>query len=255
MEPRYTELIHRKIDGLISDKEEQDLQVYLDKNTGAQVVYEELAKVNEILARVEEVDPPSHLKHNVMQAINLQQSQASTRPERRATRRGLWEFLNVRVGLAFAGGLACGLLMLALLQLPEAAPDNHKVLGSMIAGEWSDFPVIAHSQMTGEGFSGQVEVRGQEGIVVGSFEVTRPGDVDITLLFDTELLSFVGLSKRDEGPIDFQLADKTITIHSQHPNLYFIILKRKSLLATDLTVTYQAEKATVSRVLALDVRK
>ena len=113
------ELINKEIDGDILPSEAQRLREYLAGDPSAQELNDDLHAAVRILATVKEVDPPGTLKPVVFTAIGAMAAKGS---ERQSKERSSWlpwgairQLITPGFVYAFAGGLATGMIVLALI--------------------------------------------------------------------------------------------------------------------------------------------
>ena len=69
LDPRLVELIHARIDGVISDAENVELEALFDRDPTARSRFDELQKVAGMLDDVERVAPPAGLRAGILEAV------------------------------------------------------------------------------------------------------------------------------------------------------------------------------------------
>src|SRR5574341_714789 len=130
---KYTELIHREIDGANSPHESAELKAYLAAHPEAQRFHDELASMSNLLREVQPVEPPAPLQDIVMYRLPNRYA-AQPKTSLLATLREWFEVkANFKYAYAFAGGLTMGIVMYALLlqttlQMPG---DLNKISGTI----------------------------------------------------------------------------------------------------------------------------
>ena len=62
IEDKYLELIHKKIDGEITEKEKEELFQFLKANPEAEKLYNDLLDISKDLGDIGEIDPSSESK-------------------------------------------------------------------------------------------------------------------------------------------------------------------------------------------------
>jgi anti-sigma factor RsiW len=124
IDDKYTELIHREIDGANSPQESAQLKAYLAAHPEAQRFHDELASMSNLLREVQPVEPPAPLQDIVMYRLPNRYA-AQPKTSLLATLREWFEVkINFKYAYVFAGGLTMGIVMYALLlqttlQMPE----------------------------------------------------------------------------------------------------------------------------------------
>ena len=86
-------LIHKEIEGAISTSEKARLDQYVTNHSSAQKLYQELQSIIKPLNSVLDIDPPSNLKKNIMNAIDLDlYSKVNNRKQKQ------WAFIGLIFG-------------------------------------------------------------------------------------------------------------------------------------------------------------
>lgn len=76
MKERIIELVNGELDGTNSSSEHTELTTLLDREPSAKALFDEMEKVDQLLATVPMIDPPATLKSRVMNAIAHQEAPA-----------------------------------------------------------------------------------------------------------------------------------------------------------------------------------
>ena len=187
IEKRYIELMNSEIDGVNSPEESRELHEYLDGAPDARRHFEELKSVGRALSEAEEVSPPPTLRGDIMRAVEgrrrAEAGSSSTRRRRRAVR------ISPRLtpAYAFAGGMAAGLFLFALISvtLPDLAPGDSAHLFGTIGGERCtvDAPVMFDVP----GASGNATVRYCAETVTVELSLSSESEVLVVLSYDDEV--------------------------------------------------------------------
>src|SRR5574341_571189 len=202
---KYTELIHREIDGANSPHEIAELKAYLAANPEAQRFHDELASMSTLLREVHPVEPPAPLQDIVMYRLpNRYAAQPGT--GLLATLREWFEVkANFKYAYVFAGGLTMGIVMYALLlqttlQMPE---DLNKISGTIGRREPADNLEAARSwEINRDGVTGKINLKNAAGAVVAELALDAPQSISLTITFDEKLLAFKSLTILDESASD-----------------------------------------------------
>jgi len=128
---RIIDLVNGELDGTNSPSEHTELTTLLDREPSVKALFDEMQKVDHLLAAVPMVDPPPTLKSNVMHAIGRQSAPA------RAATQGLLDRILApfvqrpawAVAYAFGIGVIVGLGVLTVVQ--SAGPDTGMVQGTI----------------------------------------------------------------------------------------------------------------------------
>ena len=116
IEKKYIELINKEIDHTISVGDKKQLEKYLNKNTEARNLYNDLLKTENLLNQVVDSDPSPYLKHRILDSID------SGRYAKSNQKSNLLDsisaiFLNPKAKIvsSFALGLIAGVISLVLV--------------------------------------------------------------------------------------------------------------------------------------------
>lgn len=69
IEQKFSDLINADIDGEISAAEKLELQAYLDESAEGRALYDELASLCTTLEGVEQEEPPTFMRHIIMNSV------------------------------------------------------------------------------------------------------------------------------------------------------------------------------------------
>lgn len=139
-ERRYIELMNAEIDGLNTPERSAELRRYIDSHPDAARHFEELLEVARVLREAEEHAPPSYLRRSIMEVVAARAAGRRVAGETAGRRRGSFGSASLRdrlglgprarYALAFAGGIAVGMIVLTILALsvPEMAPLDRSLL-------------------------------------------------------------------------------------------------------------------------------
>ena len=120
IDPKFFELIQAEIDGEIDDAGKAELAAFLAESEEGRAAYEELETLLRSLDRMEELDPPPHLRHIVM---NMAPVTTAPRAERTFIERVFGGAVLGYVGM-FAAGVALTLALVDSSQVNRGAFDD-----------------------------------------------------------------------------------------------------------------------------------
>ena len=220
---RIIELVNGELDGTNSPSEHTELTTILDREPSVKTLFDEMQKVDHLLAAVPMVDPPPTLKSNVMHAIDRQGTPA------RATSQGwldriLAPFMQRpawAVAYAFAIGVIVGLGVLTVVQ--SAGPDTGMVQGTIGAVR---APALAKSSLSA-------------GTATADIVISELGD---ELRVDAKIVasdaSTLRLAPEDGEPIVIESAPGTPA--------YGLLIPRTGSMSIELVSNEASEQVTVT---------
>lgn len=120
IEQKYQDLINADIDGEISAEEQAELQAFLADSAAGRALHDELSSLCNALDTTEEVAPPVHLRHVIMNSI--------PKPPAPESSPGFLQVLfaapALRYALSFAGGVFLAMSVVNTGQVSNHAFDN-----------------------------------------------------------------------------------------------------------------------------------
>ncbi len=151
LEKSLTDLINRKIDGVLTPEEEVRLAERLATNAEARSLLDDLSRQGLLVQNMGEVEPPPSLKPSIMRAIQ--------RPALRARRSWIPDPLarlfesrkRIRYAFAFSGGIVAGMLILAVglgILRPGALVESDAAGTSIIESTLSGFRPIEEREIS-----------------------------------------------------------------------------------------------------------
>jgi anti-sigma factor RsiW len=207
LDPKFVELMHARIDGVIDDHEDRELARYLEQNAEARDHFAQLEALAERLERAEEVAPPPDLRTGVLEAVRaLRMTRQLPVPDRiGAQGTGL---TVLRYGYALAAGVILGVVGYhwGVTRSGDPALDPSTVSGTMTR------PAVAAEPIHEVGLdlgSARIE-RQQDGFAV-VLDLDSIDAVDVGLEFEAREVGFLGFTQ-DLGEIgSLQVTDRSIS--------------------------------------------
>jgi hypothetical protein len=230
--PHIVELMHAKIDGIISERENDELEDFLGQNPEAREQMDQLEQVSARLDRTQMVAPPPALRTRILAAI---------RPSTAGS--GRQSPLTRRTALSYAYAVAAGLILGILgyhvvLNLDRATIDPTDVAATMAPrGAYEEVPLSVWDG------SGMVRFEQVPGGVSMLFELDSPQAIEVVLAFDGTEVGFRGFSQ-DLGEIgDLQVTNESIAwTQSGHHRLAVVVsLEGPTASTVDLQLSTAGE--------------
>jgi len=116
IEEKYIDLINKEVDGIISEKEKNQLSEFLEKNPQAKIIYQEIIKTSELRKKYYDLDPSPNLKKKILSKIDSDRYTSDRNETIERSSIVDW-FINInpKVVYAFAAGLILGLIVYSVL--------------------------------------------------------------------------------------------------------------------------------------------
>ena len=153
--------------------------------------------------------------------------------------RVFWQWVAaapIRPRMAFAGGLAVGLIVLivGLTVLNQPELDHSRLVGSILPPETlQQFHQVSRIQVQGEGVSGEIESATDGDHVAVKISLQADTPVSFNLTYETSDYAFRGLSNWQESAEPITIASGRIDVTGVTQDAYTILLQRLSADATD----------------------
>ena len=192
LEERTINLINADIDGELEADEREDLEAILESSAEARAMRAELLRLSNLLDNVPEQSPPTDLLHKILNQI--------TPPPRGGAVFSLSKlfasFQPATTGLAFAAGLLLTVGFYELSPNHQSTGDTAGMVGTMMASQPGG-PEFLKNDMSinGDGFSGTLSLRENEGIYVLNFDLESEDQTEIEVGLDGTGLSFGGFAE------------------------------------------------------------
>jgi hypothetical protein len=201
-----TDLINRKVDGVLTPAEEVRLAERLASNTEARILLDDLARQGLLVQHMGEEEPPPSLKPSVMRAIQRCSSGRRRGWIPDAVARLLESRKRMRYAFAFSGGVVAGMLILAVglgILRPGALVESDAAGTSMIEPASPAFRPLEEREVS----SGQVQGRISTAMVGGGHHIIvrlqGPEDTRVQLLLWPETVHVAGVERLDGTPADY----------------------------------------------------
>jgi hypothetical protein len=230
---RYIRLMNAEIDGANSPEESRELREYLDANEEAREHFEELKAVGVAMAEAGQVSPPEGLRAAIMRIVRQRERARARGGFVEWVRQGLSPAPRMRLAYSFAGGVAVGLVLFAILSmtLPQLAMvpgDGRELMGTMggercfVAADAVDFEV--------PGAAGSASVRYCAETVTLQLSLESESEVVVILSYDEEV-DFDGLRA-------YQAGDHAIAVTGNRAELTHAGMRDYDLYFTDCTESH-----------------
>ena len=212
---KTSDLINRDIDGRTTPEEHDRLKKVLATDPEMREFLDELRTLSGELARTRRLDAPATLKPSIMRSI----AHPTSKHERKLSFFFLSEsFLrksSLRLGLAFSGGLALGILIFALVTGVSTSPSArdgdlsgtilfHNAIGTLTPGNTIEVNhgIVRGAIMTSQG----------QGLSLVRIRLSGAKDLSAEFSFDPSALRVEAFSPSRPGEIMFSAREGKITV-------------------------------------------
>lgn len=221
---RTVELIQAGIDGELDQGEQTELQAALDESAEARQFQADMARIDQLIASLPEVEPPRGLTRRILDTIHLPS-------KRRFAGVSAWFdrswFAPASYGLAVAAGVlvAVGVVQVA----PQGQGDMSQLVGTMVRGD-TDAPQTAAGELNIDltQLQGQVTLKATDEAVALEFDLRSPENVEISVETRGSGLEFGGFARQDEseGLENIEVSGKAVTVSNRGDHQFVVFLRR-----------------------------
>jgi hypothetical protein len=237
-----TDLINRKVDGILTPEEEVLLAERLAYNAEARILLDDLSRQGLLVQHMGEVEPPPSLKPSIMRAIQHSGSGARRSWIPDAASRFFESRKRMRYAFAFSGGVVAGMLILAVglgVLRPGALVESDTAGTSVIESPPPAFRPLEDLEIT----SGQIRGRINTGFGGGGHQITvqlqSPGDTRMQLALRPETVHIVSVERLDGTPADYTIRPGGVELRG--PMAYRLVLRGAA--SVRMTVTAGGKNA------------
>jgi hypothetical protein len=236
IEKKYIELINQEIDGVNTPQDSAKLKAYLAANPKAKSLYNDLRAASEMLNAVKEIDSPSHLKANILNAIPADKYAAR---EKRAPQskpnllENLFGFLQprpaARYAFAFSLGLFAGVLIYAALVEnvhKNSMPTNSDLYGTIALreapGSFDAGDIVEMNPY------GTINLKYSKDLVVAELNLQTQQEVELVFEYDPSALKFGAFSIRNQAASNtVKTSENSLRLTSFGENKYAVLFTKR----------------------------
>ena len=233
IEQKYADLINAEIDGVISDVDKPELAAFLAESAEGRAEHERLSTLCASLNAVEDVSPPVHLRHVIMNSVK------PARPEQSSPGilRILFALPTLRYGLTFAAGVFLTLSLVSSMQLSNTALDD--VTG--LVGTMSD-PIgadLASSiSVDRVEIAGTVSLRSSGDMLILDFDLSAQGLVEIQADYTDRTIWFNGFGQLESSGTTISAENGRIKLGMEGKSRYAVYLHNEGGRGTTVSLRF-----------------
>lgn len=236
IDQKYFELIQAEIDGEIDDAGKAELEAFLAESEEGRVVYEELETLFKSLDGMEELDPPPHLRHVVM---NMAPITMAPRPERTFIQRVFGGSALGYVGM-FAVGVALTLALVDSSQVNRDAFNNVTGLVGTMAETDLTAPEHGAVSIDKSEVAGTVTLRSTGPILIVDFDLSAKEPVEILAGYSDRSIWFNGFAQLESSGTSVAAQTGSVTLQMDGKRRYALYLNNPGQRPTTINLQFSA---------------
>jgi len=194
LEQRIIDLINAGIDGELGDRDEDELRAVLESNAEARDLNDELRSLCSTLDAAEPLEPPSHMRHVIMNSLKA---------ERRHVRQpGFFQALFAAPALRYAAVFAAGVFL--TLSIINSSQISTRAFDDMTryVGTVAD-PVDAHLESTvsvnENAVAGTVALRSAGPLLILDFDLVSSQPIEVEAAYTDRTIWFNGFAQLESS--------------------------------------------------------
>ena len=244
---KYIDLVNKEVDGIINEKERNQLHQYLEENPGAKNLYLEIIRTINIRNRINDVNPSPNLKKRILNGIDTNRYASEVKRKWGRFNISNWiTGLNPKFAYAFAAGMIIGLVMYFVF-LTEKVQDypmnNINFYGTIGIPDNENVSPLDQISLDIKDVSGTVGMYKFNNITWFDINMTHSEQCKIELNFDQKYISFNGYKPIDYTTVYVENEKDKVTIHMNKSGQFLLLFSQKSTEKTqiDLHITSKTE--------------
>jgi len=226
IEHKYVELINAGIDGEISAGQRAELERFLQDSAEGRQLQSDLTKLCDRLDTIEELSPPPHLKHVILDSV---------KPREKAMKStNIWQSIfaaqSVRIASAFAFGVILTATIISSDQISRNAFDDVTGLVGTISSTTSGDPVPGKHRISvsRREIAGTVKLQRAGQIMVIDFDLYSSRPIEIVADFADPDIWFNGFAQLESTGTSVSAEAGRVTLMMEGRRRYALYLHNAS---------------------------
>jgi hypothetical protein len=239
-EKEYLELLHKEVDGHISENERGLLREYLRENPQIKINYQEVIKTSDLRKQIDDIDPSPNLKKNIINTIDSNRYTADRNVNSERLSILDW-FTSIKpvVAYSFAAGVMVGLIVYSLfltdlIRVHEV--DNINFYGTIGIPESANIQKLDQVTIDVTGFKGIVTCYKFDKILWFDIKTSAAVGCEIVFKFDHTKSSFSGLKPLDHLNTTLRNEIDKLNITINEPGHFLLLFTQESTENTQITM-------------------
>jgi len=233
IEQKIIDLINAEIDGELGDRDQAELEVLLENSAEARDLHDELRSLCSTLDAVEPEEPPTHMRHVIMNSL---------RTERPAARRpGVIEALFAAPALRYAAVFAAGVFL--TLSIVNSGEISNRAFDDMThyVGTVAD-PIDAQLESSVSvnelAVAGTVALRSAGPLLILDFDLVSRDPIEVEAVYTDRTIWFNGFAQLESSGTTVSAESGVVRLGMQGKRRYVVYLHNQSGRGTTVRLRF-----------------
>ncbi len=235
IEQKYIELISADIDGGIGDGEKAELEAFLSDSAEGRALHEELSALSTMLDAVEDLEPPPHLKHVIMNAVNP----PAAAPASPSMLQSILAAPALRYAATFAAGVFLALTLIDSGKISNQAFDDVAGLVGSVANP-VDAQLVKSVEIEESEVAGTVSLRSAGSILILDFDLVAPEPIQIEAGYTDPSIWFNGFAQLESTGTSVSAETGRVTLGMEGKRRYAVFLQNEGGREMTLNLQFRA---------------
>lgn len=234
IDKKYIELINKDIDKEITPKEKALLHEYLNSNTEAKNLYDQLLASENLLDELPDNDPSVNLKKQILNSIN----KSRYTPVKKYSTFSNFIHQTIfqtkyKIAFTFTLGLLAGLLIYSFLFNNSQLTENYDLYGTI---GFNNTELVKSIPVESSNILGKVEFLRSYNHLGIEFTLNSQDPCDLTLKYNQDNLSFDNISFYGKNNIKLDSENNIVRLSESGSHNYRLIFSLKTILPADFNL-------------------
>ena len=238
---KYIDLMNSEIDGINTPEESEKLKEYLAADRDAQHLFDDLMSMTKMLCEVQEIEPSSDLKMNVMSTIYATHRKLiKERSYLKSLLSRLQWRIHYRYAYAFSFGLILGILLYSLffhIGSKGTSIDISKLYGTIsLHNDLESFEKGDHIDIQLKETRGTVDILCSGKTVIAEIALETQIEIEMILTFDETDLNISGFIQSNNLSKNVKVIENHVRLTHVGKNTYIIAFRDRTRTGTPLDI-------------------
>ena len=234
IDKKYLELINKDIDKVITSKEKALLKEYLDSNSEAKSLYDELFATENLLDKLPDNDPSVNLKKQILNSIDKRRYSSNKNYSvfRHYIHQTIFQ-AKYKIAFTFTLGLLAGLFIYSFLLNNNQVTGNSDFYGTIGI---SNYELVESIPLETSAIFGKVEILRSNNHLGIEFNLNSQDPYNLTLKYNQDNTSFDNISFYGKNNIKLASEKNMLRLSDSGSHKYRLIFLKNDQTPADFSL-------------------